>query len=337
MIPEVNNPPKVSVILPFYNSENTLEKSIQSIVNQSFIDLELILIDNASDDDGLEISRKWTENDSRIKLYNEKKKGVVFAANLGLEKAKGKYIARMDADDVSLPNRIERQVQVLEKNHEIGLVSGLVKYTGDEANEGFSHYVNWSNGIIKCDDIYKNQFVEYPLVNPSIMFKRELYERFGGYMDGDFPEDYEFFLRLQMKETKMTKVDSPVLEWSDLPTRLSRTDERYSQEAFFKIKAKYLAQWLEKHNPNHPEVIVWGGGKLAKKRSTYLKDYGIRIGSFIDVKKSKHPSSIYYKDIHSFKNSFILSFVTNRGARKHIRNFLNQNGFQETINYLICA
>ena len=116
-----NNPPLVSVVLPFYNSKNTLDRAIQSIVNQSFIDLEVLLIDNASTDASSEVARKWVENDPRVRLYTEEKSGVVYAANRGLEKANGTYIARMDADDVSFSDRIERQVRFLENHQDVGL------------------------------------------------------------------------------------------------------------------------------------------------------------------------------------------------------------------------
>ena len=201
----------------------------------------------------------------------------------------------------------------------------------------FPPMLDWSNQIIDSKDIYRNQFVEYPLVNPSIMFRRAVYEKFGGYKDGDFPEDYEFYLRLQSSGVKMEKVNSVVLEWQDSSARLSRTNEKYTQEAFFKIKAKYLAMWLERNNAQHPEVIIWGGGKLAKRRSAFLKDHGVSLKAFIDIKRSNSSSTIYYKDISSFKNSFILSFVSNRGARDEVRDFLDQHGLRETIDYLICA
>jgi len=329
--------PKVSIVLPFYNSKPTLEKAIQSIVNQVFINFELLLIDNESSDGSLAVAEKFAAQDVRIQVFHEKQRGVVFAANQGLSKSRGQYIARMDADDVSLPNRIGDQVKLLDAQHEIGLVSGLIKYAGHDSNGGFIRYVNWSNGITKPEEIYLNQFVEYPIVNPSIMIRRELYEKYGGYQDGDFPEDYEFFLRLQSHNIQMTKTESVVLEWSDLPSRLTRTDDRYSQESFFKIKAEYLAKWLELNNPKYPKVTIWGGGKLARRRSAYLEDHGIVVESFIDIRKSNNPSLIYYKDIHSFKNAFILSFVSNWDGRDKIRSFLNEHAFVEGQDYLICA
>lgn len=333
----MDDTPKVSIILPFYNSESTLENAIQSIVNQSFKDYELILIDNTSTDGGNTIAEKYCAKDSRIKLFQEKQEGVVFAANTGLSKCIGMYIARMDADDVSLPNRIGDQVKLLDAQPEIGLVSGQVKYAGNDSNGGFVRYVNWSNGITSPEEIYLNQFVEYPIVNPSIMIRRELYEKYGSYQDGDFPEDYEFFLRLQSHNIQMTKTDSVVLEWNDLPYRLTRISDKYTQEAFFRVKAKYLARWLKENNPGHPRVMIWGGGRLARKRSKYLQQHGVVIDSFIDVRKSNNPSLIYYKDTESFKNAFILSFVSSWDARDLIRSFLNEHSFVEGSDYLICA
>ncbi len=333
----MSNSPGVSVILPFYNSAPTLEKAIQSIVNQSFTNFELLLIDNGSTDHGFEIAQSWANKDDRIRLLIEDRRGVAFAANRGLSEASAKYIARMDADDYSLPERLSEQVRLLDTKREVGLVAGLVKYDGRSTNEGFVKYVDWSNMINSVDDIYRNQFVEYPIVNPTIMFGKELYQKFGGYQDGDFPEDYEFFLRLQSEGVKMMKTDSVVLQWNDLPNRLTRTDKKYTADAFFRIKTKYLLKWLEHHNSRHPEIVVWGGGKLAKKRSTYLVNEGIVIRSFIDIKRSDNPSSIYYQEVARFKDSFILSFVSNRGARDEIRSFLDRNGFRETIDYLICA
>ncbi|MEP1094278.1 MAG: glycosyltransferase [Cyclobacteriaceae bacterium] len=329
--------PKVSIVLPFYNSKSTLEKAIESIVNQIFKDFELLLIDNGSTDDSSAIAEKFADQDQRIKVFFERQRGVVFAANNGLSNSRGEYIARMDADDVSLPNRIADQVKLLDAQLEIGLVSGLVRYAGDDSNGGFIRYVNWSNGITRPEALYLNQFVEYPIVNPSIMIRRELYKEYGGYRDGDFPEDYEFFLRLQSHNIQMIKTDSVVLEWNDLPHRLTRTSNKYTSDAFFQVKAKYLSKWLRENNTRHPRVIIWGGGKLARRRSKYLEQHGVVIDSFIDVRKSSDPALIYYEDTELFKNAFILSFVSNWDARDQVRTFLNEHAFVEGQDYLICA
>ena len=97
--------PKVSVILPFFNAATTLNRAMKSIASQSLKDFECILINNNSSDKSVEIALEQTEKDERFILIHEKKQGVMFASNSGSKQARGKYIARMDADDWSFPNR----------------------------------------------------------------------------------------------------------------------------------------------------------------------------------------------------------------------------------------
>jgi len=228
----------VSVVLPFYNADTTLKRAIQSILDQAYEDFELLLINNNSTDKSIEIARQALDDD-RVKLIDEANQGVVHATNKGLKEARGKYIARMDADDWSFPDRLLVQVELLDSQKEIGLVSGKVEYEGENPKEGFLKYLAWINGVTEPEEIYLNQFVEYPVVNPSIMFRRELVGQFGNYGEGNFPEDYEFFLRLQQQGVRMKKVKIPVIKWNDLPNRLTRTHPNYSEDAFDHIKAKY--------------------------------------------------------------------------------------------------
>lgn len=331
----MSNPPKVSVILPFFNAERTLNAAIQSILDQTFDDFELLLVDNNSSDDSQEIARS-NLIDSRVHLLTELNQGVVHAANKGLIEAHGEYVVRMDADDVSRPERLELQVTELVNDQSIGWVAGLVTYVGSEQNEGLVNYVKWSNSIQSSEEISLNQFVEYPLVNPTIMMRQSCIKNVGLYQEGNFPEDYEYFLRTIAADVRMKKINQVVLDWNDLPNRLTRSDDRYSQDSFFKLKSIYIARWLARHNPFHPKVSVWGGGKLAKKYSNYLHAHGIIISNEIDVDE-KNASATYYKDVDTYRETFILSYVTSRGARDHIRTFLNENGFIEGKNYLICG
>ncbi|MEM6829072.1 MAG: glycosyltransferase family 2 protein [Bacteroidota bacterium] len=330
-----NNDPLVSVVLPFLNAQFTLSRSVASILNQSYRHFELILVDNGSTDSGALMARGFAKKDARVTLLTENQKGVVFAANEGIRHAKGKYIARMDADDFSHPDRLKQQVQFLENHPDTEVVSGIISYGGSEVNGGFVRYIDWLNSIKTREDISLNQFVEYPLANPSLMMKRELFQTYGNYRSGSFPEDYEFFLRLQANGVKMGKVSQVVLEWSDLPNRLTRTHSSYTNEAFYLIKAAYLAKWLKKRHSRIPNVFVWGAGKESKKRSRLLHRFGIDISGYIDIKKSA--DTVFYQDIGAPNDLFILSYVANWGAREEIRTFLNKRDFVEGTHYLICA
>ncbi len=330
--------PEVSVILPFYNAENTLESAIKSIMNQSFHDFELLLIDNNSTDRSFSISKSWVETDSRIHLLKEEKQGVANAMNCGLKNARGKFIARMDADDVSMPRRLEKQVQFLKNNPEIGFVGSKVKYVSHNENTaGFQRFVDWANSFHSHEEIELNRFVEIPIINPTILFRREIFEKYGGCFDGDFPEDYEMQLRYLEAGIKMAKLNEHLLEWHDYSTRLTRTDKRYSTEAFFKTKAKYFKSWSEINNPFHPNIWVWGAGRKTRQRAKLFEKEGIIIDGFIDIVKSKTTQkiTIHFSEIPDPGNFFIVSIVTKSGARGQIKEFLLKANYIEGEDFIL--
>lgn len=326
----------VSVILPFRNAESTLQATIQSILNQTCLNFELILIDNVSTDGSSKIAGSFA--DPRIRIIHEAEIGVVYAANAGLRSANGKYIARMDADDLSSSDRLRKQVDALDDDPDLGVVSGMVKPM-TKPSEGLRKYLDWINGVMTPEQIYLNQFVEYPIVNPSIMFRSDLVDKFGGYQQGDFPEDYEFFLRLMSKGVRMQKVKEPVLHWNDLPSRLTRTSAAYSEEAFNRIKSKYLEKWLKTKNPYHPKVWVWGAGKQARRKSSELRTYGVEIQGYIDVSEKERSGKltvIHFSELGN-PDRFIVSYVSNWGARDEIRSFLSDKGWLEGKDFILAG
>ncbi|SNS77573.1 Glycosyl transferase family 2 [Ekhidna lutea] len=325
--------PLVSVVLPFYNAPY-LEEAIQSILNQTYEHFELILVNNASTDDSVKVAKRYA-SDPRITLIDQPRKGVVFAANGGIEAARGAYIARMDSDDISHPQRLELQTNLLLEDSTLGVVSGLIEYLGPTENGGFIHYVDWLNSIITEEQISLNRFVEFPIANPTLMVRRELFDQYGIYKDGDFPEDYELFLRFQSNNVKMKKIDKSILTWRDTESRLTRTDNRYAQESFFKVKAKYLAQWLKTNNPFHPKIYIWGAGRVSRRRSDLLINEGIAVVNYIDVKSGKQ--TLHYDNLPDKESAFIVSYVSNRGIREEIRSYLIQNGYIEGVNFILAA
>ena len=325
--------PLVSVVLPFYNAP-FLKEAIESILHQSFQNFELVLVNNASTDASLEVAKSFALHDQVI-LIHEEQRGVAHAANAGIRASKGQFIARMDADDIAFPERLNQQVAMLEAEDGLGVASGLVEYLGSADNEGFIHYVNWLNTITEPDEITLNQFVEFPIANPTTMIRKSLFDSYGMFEDNEFPEDYTFFLRLQSHGVKMKKVDQPVLKWRDTENRLTRTDKRYSQDAFFSVKAVYLSKWLKNHNPFHPYVWVWGAGRVSRRRSDYLKKEGITIAGYIDVKEGE--GIRHYDNLPDKEEAFVVSYVSNRGARDEIRSFLIEKGYEEGKHFILAS
>ena len=306
---------------------------------QSFPAWELVLVDHASSDDSVAIARQWVRQDARIRLVRTSQPGLVSALNRGLAEVRAPLVARMDADDVLHPARLHRQYQYLVDHPTVAAVGCQVRYRADVPQPGMQAYVDWTNTLLTTEAIYRNQFVESPLVHPSVMFRASLIERYGPYRAGDFPEDYELWLRWLARGELMAKCPEVLLDWYDPPNRLSRTHAAYRPEAFYQIKSQYLAQWLTQHNPFHPRVVVWGGGRKSRQRTRMLAHYGIQVTALIDVvaHKTSVLPTIFYQDTAPPGQYFILSYVGNRGKREEVRDFLVQRGYREAIDFLLVA
>ena len=329
---------KVSVIIPYFNAEKTLERAVLSMLEQSFRNFELILVNNNSSDKSEEIAQKLAQTDSRIVLLNEPKQGVTFAANTGNSAAQEQYIARMDADDYSLPERLEKQVDFLNHHPNIGVVSCLVKHVSHRENtRGLETFVKWVNTIQTPEQIELNRFIETPIINPSVMFRKSLIEKHGEYLHGDFPEDYELWLRWLGNGVKMEKIPEVLFHWYDSDTRLTRADKRYSTDAFYQTKTLHLAKWLQQQG--HYYVWIWGAGRVSRKRALLIMEQGIFVEGFIDVKAREFSDGccIAYHQFNWHIPTFILSYVANRGAREKIRRFMLEKGKKEGLDFLLVS
>ena len=182
-------PPLITVLMPVHNGAAYLAEAMDSILGQSFQDFEFLIMDDASTDNSAEIIRSF--NDSRIRLIQSpnrlKLSGIL---NLGLDHAKGRYIARMDADDISLPKRLEVQAKFLDQHPEIGLCGSWIRYFG-----AGPHTV--LNRPIRHADIHAFTLLDNPFAHPTVMMRRELFEHHALRFDGRyFPtEDFELWTR----------------------------------------------------------------------------------------------------------------------------------------------
>lgn len=330
--------PEVSVIMPFKDSEKTIAEASHSILDQTFKDLELIAVNDHSEDGSLEEIIEMAEKDQRLKWETNPGKGVVDALNYGIFKANAPLIARMDSDDFAFPNRIQKQFDFMRKNPGIDVTATEVVHWPSDSNRrdsGMRYYIDWVNSIHSYEDILLNRFVESPLPHPTVIFKKSLIKQYGGYRNGDFPEDYELWLRWLDQGVKMQKISKPLLKWRDRNDRLSRVDDRYSNSAFFKIKAYYLAKYLKSRNIQ--KVWVIGGGRKARKRARYLEDYQIEIVGYIDIvpNKTNLRKCITPEQLPPPGKIFVVNYVGVRGARKIIADIFADRGYQLGRDFLM--
>lgn len=201
--------PKVSVLMPAYNSEKYIAEAIESILNQTFTDFEFIIISDGSTDNTAKIVKDYAKRDKRIRFVNNSKnKGIVGVLNEGLDLCVGEYVARMDSDDISLPERLEIQVKYLDENPECGLVSGWYQKFGD--SDRICHLPK----DVKIYDLIESCCVCHPLV----MLRKSVIDKYNFRYNNDYKcaEDYELWSRM-INVTRICNVQKILLKyrWHD--------------------------------------------------------------------------------------------------------------------------
>lgn len=332
-------PPTVSILLPFHNAAPALDTAIASISAQTFTGWELLLIDNASTDHGPSIARSWAGRDPRICLLHEPNTGIAHALNTGLARARGRYIARMDADDVSHPERIAKQVDHFDAHPGLGVLGTRTTFaTTVEKSSGMAWFVQWQNAIITPHEHYVKRFVDAPVAHPTVMFRRELVDRHGGYDTGPLPEDHELWLRWMDAGVRFAKLPEELLTWNDHPQRLSRTHSSYSMDAFFSTKAVWLARWLTRTLNGRPMIIA-GTSNLCQERGRLLMAQGIAIHAFTDVRPREVPGFAFipHDRLPSAGEAFVVSFISQRGTGDRIAAYLTSRGSVEGRDFVLAA
>jgi glycosyltransferase involved in cell wall biosynthesis len=336
--------PEISVLLPARNAAATLDAALRSLVIQSEPRWECVVIDDHSTDGTPELSRQWARRDPRVRVLGHPGRGIVAALNAALEAARAPLLARLDADDICEPRRLELQKRWLQQHPEAGLVSCRVRFGGNpHAAAGYARYVDWLNSVITPEEIYLARFIESPLAHPSVMFRRELVERFGGYREGEFPEDYELWLRWMRRGVRCGKAPEVLLHWNDPPERLSRRDARYAVSAFYALKCRYFLAWWERRHAGR-ELWLWGAGRVTRRRFTVLEEAELLAG-FVDVDPRKIGARLGKREIPVIApddlgppgERFVLGGVGARGARASIGARLRELGYVEGRDYLHAA
>lgn len=330
--------------MPVYNAAETLPAALESVMAQTDPAWELVAIDDGSEDASWTVLQTYARRDGRIRPIRTPHRGLVAALNLGVAVSAAPLIARLDADDLCRPERLARQRGHLEARPEVGLVGCHVEFGGDPVRSaGYARHVAWTNTLTTHEAIAGGRFVESPIVHPSVMYRRELLARLGPYRAGDFPEDYELWLRWLEAGVRMEKVPEPLLVWRDGPGRLSRTDRRYAETAFFRVKAGYLARWLARHNRHHPEIVLWGAGRITRQRAGPLAREGIVVRAFVDIDPRKVGRRIDGRPVIApdglprAGTAFVVSYVSSAGAREQIARTLDAAGYRAGVDYVLAA
>lgn len=215
--------PKISVIMPAYNAEKYIALAIESILKQTFKDFEFIIINDCSTDKTQKIIARYQKKDSRIILINNKTNlKIAKTLNKGIRLARGKYIARMDADDWSYPYRLEKQAEHMDKNPETVLLSGKMEICDEKMKKR-----KQSRFPIDNDEILKVILQYNPLVSPAMMWRKQASLDVQGFKEDTITEDYMFVLDMSQKG-ELRNLDDTLIRYRVVDSSMTSTRMRGS-------------------------------------------------------------------------------------------------------------
>ena len=263
--------PVVSVVMAVYNEQPYLEEAVQSILGQTFEDFEFIIVNDGSTDGSKDVLERFAERDDRIRLIHQENRGLIPSLNRGLSMAKGRYVARMDGDDVSHARRLERQVQLLNAHPEVGVVGTKIEYI-DVEGRVTGHWPLPTNPEVIAGRLLFNNC----LCHPSIVARRTLLRELGGYAEwAKYAEDYELWTRA-VKTSRIKNVCETLLKLrrhEGSVTVSKRVEQiRMCGQVAFKLHQDLLGSAA---NQQHSKFLVWMETKGIEKavEETGVQDF----------------------------------------------------------------
>lgn len=269
--------PSISVILPVFNGAFYLNEAISSILQQSYQDFELIIINDGSTDDSGSIIEKYLTHDRRIRYFEKKvNSGLIDSLNFGISHAKGEYIARMDADDISLSNRLAFQKKFLDDHQQMGVIGSNVHFI-NSSGKRISNFINNRTLPKTAQQISWTMCFTNCLIHPTVMFRRELIEREGGYsLSSLHAEDYDLWTRL-LKVTHFYNLPQKLLllRKHDKNVTVVHFDTTVSNSR--RISSDYISSILNLHTSDELVNLLWSAFPLNEQESSLL------VGLFQDL------------------------------------------------------
>ena len=328
----------VSVIMPVHNAATTVGTAIDAVLRQTWKALELIVYDDASEDETRDRVLQRAEDDERIRLIAGPRRGIVGALQEGCRHARGTLLARMDGDDDLHPTRLERQLAALEADPDAALCGTGVAMFGERVGRGRRRYEHWLNRLTHHDAIRRELFVECPLAHPSFTMRRNAFEAVGGYEDHGWAEDYDLCMRMACGGYRFATVAAPLLRWRESAGRLSMNSDRYSPARFRALKRHYL---FDLHPLEGRDFYQWGVGQVGKP---WLREWDTpRPLAAVDIHPRKIGRTIHQTPVIAPEElpppgtAFTVVAVGAPGARTEIRAWMNPRGYVEGRDYLFIA
>lgn len=328
--------PRVSVLLPARDAAVTLGACLQSLRRQTLAAWECVVVDDGSRDDTAGIA---AGTDPRIRVLRTPPRGIVAALNAGLAACRGRYVARMDADDVMHRQRLALQVAALDANPSLAAVGTHVRFfPRRDMTDGLRAYERWLNAVDGPHAVRAEAFVESPVAHPTLCIRRDVLVAHG-YEDRGWPEDYDLVLRLLAAGREIGVVPRRLLAWRDGPRRLTRTHGSYGQERIVACKAHHLAAGFLATTDRY---VLWGYGGTGRALRRALALHGRHPSHVVELHAGRLGNRIHGAPVvppealDDLPRGGLVASVAGAAARGEIRAFLAARGWIETRDF-VCA
>lgn len=229
---ETNNNPLISVVMSVYNGEKYLAEAIESILNQTYKNFEFIIVNDGSKDNSIEIIKSYMNQDNRIVLIDRENKGLPYSLNEGISIAKGEYIARMDADDISLPMRFKKQIDYMQKN-ELDVCGSYIELFGNNIKERII------KNPLNNDDIRFSLLFFSSLAHPTVVFKKEVFKKVKYNIEYKVAQDYQLWCDIVNASFKIGNIPEVLLNYREHEAQASIEKFKRQQDAAHKIALDY--------------------------------------------------------------------------------------------------
>jgi len=329
--------PLVSILTPFKNTVKFLPECLDSILNQTYKNWELLMVEDHAADSSYELVEEYAEKDPRIRLFKNSGDGIIDALRLAFSQSKGDYITRMDSDDIMHPKKLQYMLNDLLNHGKQHVALGLVKYFSDEEwiSDGYFRYESWLNQLTQQGKNYKEIYKECVIPSPCWMVHKDDLAACGAFNPNRYPEDYDLTFRFYKHGLKCIASQQLLHFWRDYETRTSRNHEHYAQNYFLNIKLHYF---LELDHDASRVLTVWGAGFKGKTIAKQLKKRGVPFVWICDNPK-KIGKRIYKNELHNFdylkqlKNPQSIVTVANENAQNDIRDYFKSQGMKSIVDY----
>ncbi len=334
------NAPRGSVLLPMRDAGATIDAALRSVLRQRVADLEVVVVDDGSRDDGGVRVRRLAERDPRVRLLERPARGLVAALQAGLAACRAPFVARMDADDWMHRDRLVRQLDALQTHPSWSLVGCHVRCFPREAlGPGRRDYEAWLNGMRSEADLHREAFVECPLAHPTWMARREMLRGLG-YRDCGWPEDYDLLLRALQAGHRLGVVPERLHGWRHGDERHSLSSPVYAADRFTACKAAFLAAGFLR---DHETYTLWGYGGTGRALRRALSAHGREPAAIVELHPGRignriHGAPVVTPDeLAALPRRPLLASVAGASARARIRAHLAGLGHVEGRDFLCVA